>query len=64
MAEITNLQSPIDEKSGCQMGKNLILMGKKSSKHVSLMGFQNDATEEHSLPSMFGEKTQERQHLP
>lgn len=31
---------------------------------ASLMGFQNDTTEEQSLTSMFGEKTQERQHLP
>lgn len=29
-----------------------------------LMGFQNDTTEEQSLTSMFGKKTQERQHLP
>lgn len=29
-----------------------------------LMGFQNDTTKEQSLTSMFGKKTQERQHLP
>ena len=31
---------------------------------ASLMGFQNVTTDEQSLTSMFGEKTQERQHLP
>lgn len=31
---------------------------------ASLTGFQNDTTEEQSLTSMFGKKTQERQHLP
>lgn len=30
---------------------------------ASLVGSQNDTTEEQSLTSMFGEKTQERQHL-
>lgn len=106
VAEIAYLHTSSDEKPGCQMGKILILMGKKFGKHVShwawsthtdkpslqpsvsfspylvrkhiykcnlfhflvaeasLTGFQNDTTEDQSLTSIFGKKTQERQHLP